>query len=458
MRVLTRVRPAAAGVLAVGLLLGSSVVGLASAPAASADDIRNREYWLEDYGIAKAWDVSKGAGVKVAIIDSGVDGTHQDLKGAVVGGTDVSGSGSANGQKGIGSEPVHGTLVASLLAGRGHAGSSASASASGKASASAKASRAGAGPDGVIGVAPEAQLLSVSAWLGSPNPSGKSIDEQIPDAVHWAVDHGAKVINMSLGSTSTAWPQSWDEAFLYAEQQDVVIVAAAGNRATGSAQVGAPATIPGVLAVGGLNYDGTASKDSSSQGITIGVSAPAEKLVGGLPGGGYADWSGTSGAAPIVSGVAALIRSRYPDMSAAQVINRIISTAKPAGSPRPNAIYGYGLLDAEAALTANVAPVKANPLGNIADWIRIHRRGAVPTPPTQPPAPPSAAGPSLPEPTAPVALPPSKLDSALPMALVLGFSGLLLLLVAAGSVHVLVARRRLREGEPESNPSASGNS
>ncbi|MDQ6752689.1 MAG: S8 family serine peptidase [Actinomycetota bacterium] len=428
------------------MLLGISAAGLLTAAPASADDIRNREYWLDNYGISKAWAISKGAGVKVAIIDSGVDATHQDLKGAVVGGTDVSGAGTPDGQKGVGSEPVHGTLVASLLAGRGHAGPGASPA----------PGQVGAGPDGVIGAAPEAQLLTVSAWLGSANPAGKGIDEQIPDAVHWAVDHGAKVINMSLGSTSTAWPQSWDEAFLYAEQKDVVIVAAAGNRASGSTQVGAPATIPGVLAVGGLNYDGTASQDSSSQGITIGVSAPAEKLVGGLPGGGYADWSGTSGAAPIVSGVAALIRSKYPDMSAAQVINRIISTAKPAGSPRPNAIYGYGLLDAEAALKADVPPVSTNPLGSMADWIKIHRRGALPSAPApSQAAPPPSAAPTLPEPTAPVALAPSELDSSLPMALVLGFGGLFVAILAGGTVHLLVVRRRMQTGTGAGTPRAA---
>jgi membrane-anchored mycosin MYCP len=77
-------------------------------------------------------------------------------------------------------------------------------------------------------VAPEAEILAVSTWLGSPNPGGKSDQEQIPEAVRWAVDNGAKVINISLGSTSPQWPQSWDAAFLYAEQKDVVIVAAAG--------------------------------------------------------------------------------------------------------------------------------------------------------------------------------------------------------------------------------------
>ncbi|WP_260979833.1 S8 family serine peptidase, partial [Staphylococcus epidermidis] len=76
----------------------------------------------------------------------------------------------------------------------------------------------------MVGVAPEAELLSVSTWLGSENPGGKSDQDQIPEAARWAVDNGARVINISLGSTSPEWPQSWDAAFLYAEQNDVVIV------------------------------------------------------------------------------------------------------------------------------------------------------------------------------------------------------------------------------------------
>ena len=285
------------------------------APAPPPTTSATGEYWLEQSGIEKAWDVSQGEGVKVAIIDSGIDNSHKDLKGAVVGGTDMSGAGNADGTKGVGAEPEHGTLVATMLAGRGHSSQHRVRQARQKCDAGQHRPAKDTGapvPDGVIGVAPKAELLSVSVWLGSENPSGKNIDDQIPAAVKWAVDHGAKVINMSLGSTSTAWPQSWDDAFAYAEAKDVVIVAAAGNRKSGSEQVGAPATIPGVLAVGGLDKDGTASVDSSSQGISIGVSAPAEDLAGGLPGGGYAQWNGTSGAAPIVSGVAALITVQIP--------------------------------------------------------------------------------------------------------------------------------------------------
>jgi membrane-anchored mycosin MYCP len=434
------------GAAAMTLALLAMVV-LVSAPAASADDIRNREYWLDASNITKAWDISQGAGVKVAVIDSGVDSSHPDLKGVVVGGTDMSGSGNSAGTKGIGAEPEHGTLVATMLAGRGHAASSSTA----KPTAGAKG-QVGAGPDGVIGVAPKADILSVSVWLGSTNPSGKNIDDQIPAAVRWSVDHGAKVINMSLGSTSTSWPQSWDDAFAYAESKDVVIVAAAGNRKTGSEQVGAPATIPGVLAVGGLDKDGTASVDSSSQGISIGVSAPAEDLAGGLPGGGYARWSGTSGAAPIVSGVAALIRSKYPDMTAAQVINRIISTAKPAGGSVPNAIYGYGVLDAYAALTADVPVVTANPLGSIADWIRIHRRGQVTAPPSSGGTPSAAPHETLPNIAAPKPLPAAELSSPLPAAVVLGFLGLIIVILAAAAAHLLLVRRGLAsEGSDKGN-------
>lgn len=456
---------AAAGLTLV--LAGSlAVVG---APAASADDIRNREYWLEQSGITKAWEISQGEGVKIAVIDSGIDASHVDLKGAVVGGVDMSGSGDASGTKGVGAEPEHGTLVATMLAGRGHTDPSATPTASGTASGTASATASatapaspavGAGLDGVIGVAPKAEILSISVWLGSENPSGKNIDDQIPAAVKWAVDHGAKVINMSLGSTSTAWPQSWDEAFAYAEAKDVVIVAAAGNRTTGSEQVGAPATIPGVLAVGGLDKDGTASVDSSSQGISIGVSAPAEDLAGGLPGGGYARWSGSSGAAPIVAGVAALIRSKYPEMTAAQVINRIISTAVPKGDGVPNAIYGYGILDAAAALSADVPVVESNPLGSISDWIRIHRRGQVTAVPSEgqiasaTPLP----GPSLQDATAPKALAAAGLSGSGPEVIVLGFLGLVVLILAAGGTHLVLARRRLAAGGTEDGDNSNGSS
>ena len=422
-----RVPRASAALMAVLLAACCVCAGLFTAPAARADDWRDKEYWLADSGITKAWEVSKGAGVKVAVIDSGIDAQHPDLKGAVTGGYDASGSGDPNGQKSVGSKPEHGTLVATMLAGRGHQ----------PASASPSPGPAGTPPDGIIGVAPEAQLLSVSTWLGSPNPSGKSDQDQIPEAVRWAVDNGARVINISLGSTTPQWPQSWDAAFLYAEQKDVVIVAAAGNRIGGNTQVGAPATIPGVLTVAGVDRKNVASVDASSQGISIGVAAPAENLVGGLPGGGYAEWAGTSGSTPIVAGVAALIRSKWPDMSAEQVINRIITTARDAGAPGKDPLYGYGILNAEAALKADVPEVSVNPLGTIAEWIRVHRRGnAVPASPAPSAAPVASAAPTLPEATVPAAKAPSQRDSAIGAAVVIGFAALFLAIIGAATVQL----------------------
>jgi len=437
-RATARLRRTASALMALALAGGSLTVALTAAPAARADSSRDKQHWLAESGITKAWEVSKGANVKVAVIDSGVDGKHPDLVGVLAGGTDISGAGSPDGQKSIGAKPEHGTLVATMLAGRGHqpAGSTASPSPSPSPSPKSRV-----GPDGIVGVAPEAQLLSVSTWLGSANPGGKSDQDQIPEAVRWAVDNGARVINISLGSTSPEWPQSWDAAFLYAEQKDVVIVAAAGNRVGGNVQVGAPATIPGVLTVAGLDRKGMASVDSSSQGISIGAAAPAENLIGGMPGGGYAEWAGTSGATPIVAGVAALIRSKWPEMRASQVINRIVSTAKDAGAPGKDPLYGYGVLNAEAALKADVPETTTNPLGSISDWIRVHRRGnPVPSAPAAAPAP-SSAVPTLPEASVPVAQAPSQLDQAVPAVVVLGFGGLFVAIVGAA---VFQLRRAVR--------------
>ncbi|MER2137687.1 MAG: S8 family serine peptidase, partial [Arthrobacter sp.] len=252
-------------------------------------------------------------------------------------------------------------------------------------------------------------------------------------------------------------PESWDDAFLYAEQNDVVIVAAAGNRGVGMTQVGAPATIPGVLTVAGLDREGQASWDSSSEGISIGVAAPAENLVGGLPGGPsrYAEWSGTSAAAPLVAGVAALIRSAYPDLTAPQVINRIITTARDSGAPGRDTLYGYGVVDAAAALNADVPAVAGNPLGTIEEWIRIHRRGEAPAGEDTAPAP-GQSLPDIPEPKVPEAADPRSESDPLPAGLVLGFGGLILLVGAGGAIAVLRVRRSALAGSPsaESDPEA----
>ncbi|MGR2753873.1 S8 family serine peptidase [Agromyces arachidis] len=335
----------------------AAALAVGGASPASADTVRDLEYWLADYGFTQAWTMSRGEGVTVAVIDTGVNGDVAELRGVVVGGTDASGIGSPDGQTPVGEESDHGTLVASLLAGRG----------------------TGEG-NGVIGVAPDAELLTASVAFGADSGSERTNDEQIAEAVRWAVDNGADVINMSLTRNTSDWPESWDDAFLYAFENDVVVVAAAGNRGSGTTQVGAPATIPGVLTVAGVDRDQNASFDASSQGITIAVAAPSEDLVGVLPDGGYVQWSGTSAAAPLVSGLVALVRAEFPDLDAANVINRVIRTADPKGEDVPSPLYGYGIIDPVEALTAEVEAVEANPLGSLEDWIRVHRRADVSQP------------------------------------------------------------------------------
>ncbi len=330
-----------------------------------ADPLRAAEYWLDDYGIRDAWKTSTGAGVKIAIIDTGIGKGPPEFSG-VVGGTDVSGLGSPDGRTPVGArDPDHGSWVASLAASRGTSPVT-----------------------GMIGVAPDAELLSISVGFGVS--ASVPFTEQIAQAIYWAVDNGADIINLSFTTNTPDWDRSWDDAFMYAFEHDVVVVAAAGNRGSGTGVVGAPATIPGVLVVGGVDPQGRASLDASTQGITIAVVAPSEKLLGVSADGTVVEWPGTSGAAPIVAGIAALVRSAYPDMDADNVINHIIRTATPpAGvTELPDPLYGYGLVDAQAAVTASVPAVSENPLGSLAEWITIYRRAnLVPDPePTVPPA------------------------------------------------------------------------
>ena len=342
-----------------GVALAAALVLLAAAPAEATprDGIRDREYWLDDYGIRDAWSVTRGAGVTIAIIDTGVAGGITELRGAVVGGTDFSGLGASDGQTPVGEEGEHGTLVASLAAGRGTGGNS-----------------------GVIGAAPEASILAISVGFGQ---GAVDSDAQIAAAVTWAVDNGADVINMSLTRNTLDWPESWDAAFLHAAEHDVVIVAAAGNRGSGTVEVGAPATMPGVLTVGGVDQNGNASWDASAQGITIGVAAPSERLVGVTPSGRDVSWAGTSGATPIVAGIVALVIAAHPDLDAANVINRVVATARDAGPSGADFTYGFGYVDAAAAVSSDVAAVTANPMGDLAEWVRINRRAEAPPAPAE---------------------------------------------------------------------------
>jgi subtilisin family serine protease len=316
------------------------VLGLLLAPATIADN-----WWIQSYGFDKT--KLDGSGVTIAVIDTGIDSSHPDLQGTVIDGVDFSTVGVPNGTSGVGTSAFHGTMVASLIAGQGSAES------------------------GVIGIAPKADLLAISIGLGVP---GSNTDEQIAQAVIWAVDHDADIINLSLTRNSQTWPRSWDEAFTYAFENDVLVVAAAGNRTDQSSRPSAPATIPGVVSVGGVTKTQEPA-EASTAGLGVAISAPAEDLLGAYPDEGYRVWDGSSAAAPLVSGLLALMKQEDPKASANDLIERLLSSATDLGESGYDANYGHGVINPVVALSSK-ATSEENPLGSLQNWITQYRSAA----------------------------------------------------------------------------------
>ncbi|MEU8609057.1 type VII secretion-associated serine protease mycosin [Actinoplanes sp. NPDC048791] len=297
------------------------------------DSVRAEQWHLKTLNVAGAWTYASGAGVTVAVIDSGVDSGHKDLQGQVLPGLDLVDSGGDGDTDLVG----HGTTVSALIAGRGD------------------------DEAGVVGIAPKAKILPVRV-LDRENRYDDALI--VAKGVRWAVDHGARVINLSLGGNGSS--PALAAALDYAFAKDVVVVACTGNaNASTSSGVWYPAREPGVIAVAGMEKAGDVLWSGSITGKETVVTAPATQLVGARPG-GYWRVQGTSFAAPMVSGTAALVRSRWPTMSAAEVVNRIIKTAKDRGPAGRDGQYGYGLVDPTGALTAEVPAVLRNPLDTTA--------------------------------------------------------------------------------------------
>lgn len=297
-------------------------------PVSRYDSVRDEQWQLRELDAEDAWQVSRGRGVTVAVIDSGVDASHPDLAGQVLAGIDLvhrPGDGRT--------DPVgHGTTVASLIAGRDD-------------------------EQGVAGLAPRARILPVRV-LDEANRYDDAL--VVANGVRWAVDHGAGVINLSLGGAgdSPALAAALDYAFV----NDVVVVACTGNLSESApADVWYPAREPGVLAVAGLQREGEVLWTGSITGGQTVMAAPATELIGARPG-GYWRVQGTSFAAPLVTATAALVRARWPAMSAGDVVNRIISTAHDLGPSGRDDRFGFGRIDPVAALTADVETVGRNPL------------------------------------------------------------------------------------------------
>lgn len=254
-----------------------------------------KEPWAQKrLAFQRVWNLTRGQGVKVAVVDSGVDTGHTMLNGRVIDYTDLTGTGKKD-------CAGHGTGVAALIAGRDLA------------------------PQGVplTGVAPAARLLIVKQQNADRDENG---GERLPSAIRKAADAGAQVINVSIAAAPSS---ALEQAVRYAQDHDAVVVAAAGNATKDDGNDGPayPASYPGVISVASLGEDGHRI-ESSGLRSRVDVGAPGKDLTIPWPGGGYNPQAeGTSFAAAYVSGVVALVRASHPALHQAQVVRRVLSTA-----------------------------------------------------------------------------------------------------------------------------------
>jgi subtilisin family serine protease len=327
------------GVLALALLVpaGLTIAAGPAAPAIAAplDQVRSTEQWvLAMLNVQAAWNVTQGAGVTVAVLDSGVNGNVSDLAGSVISGPDYTRVRTPPSNPHWGQ---HGTWMASLIVGHGHAGTS-----------------------GILGTAPQAKVLSlrVIADKGDPgyaryqHESPAVTEQSLASAILYAVRHKAGVISMSIGYGGPNRPVR--SALQYAYDHNVVVLASAGNSGRpprAEAPYTFPADYPGVISVAAVAQDGTRA-GFSSDNLSVQLAAPGVSVPVQGKDGQYWLVNGTSPACALTAGVAALIRARYPKLPAALVATALTASA----SSRPRGGYdqdvGFGIVDAAAALAA----------------------------------------------------------------------------------------------------------
>jgi subtilisin family serine protease len=363
------------------LIMAALVMASAAAPMlagpASADTVRNTEMWVLDaLNVESAWQITQGAGVLVAVIDSGVDGNVSDLAGSVRQGPNLTGVDTPPSNPDWG---VHGTWMASLIAGHGHGPGDSS---------------------GIIGIAPQSRILSIRVITDSDDPNFSRYEhesisrgqQELATGITDAIARGASVISMSLGYSlqSSIVRQALQDAY----EHDVIVVASAGNSGeqagigdTGHSPYSFPADYPGVLAVGAVNQQGEPA-NFSSHNLSVQVAAPGFEVPAQGRDGQYWLVSGTSPACALTAGVAALIKARYPRLTDPEVISAI--TTSTTASSRPAGGYndrvGFGEVNAAAALTAagrlaagSRPAVGLESVGHFGGGV-----AAIPAPPVQP--------------------------------------------------------------------------
>lgn len=286
----------------------------ADGPAAGVpnDPLFDRQWHHAAIGSATAWEWSRGDGVIVAVVDSGVSCDVPDLAGRCVAGVDF-----VNDDADPSDDQGHGTFVAGVIAAAVH-------------------NRAGG-----AGVAGEARVMPLKA-LGA---SGSGAMSDIAAAVVHAADHGARVVNLSLGGFYRS--QALADAVAYARGRGVVVVAAAGSEATSNPTY--PAAYPGVIAVAATTPS-DARAAFSNGGAWIDIAAPGAGILSATRGGGYQAWSGTSLSSAVVAGAAALLAGQDPGRDPDAVERLMLATASDTGTPGWDPSFGAGRLDAGAAL------------------------------------------------------------------------------------------------------------
>lgn len=327
--------------VALGLVLAGGLPG-----TAYADSARSEQWHLDAMKAEEMWRSSTGEGVTVAVVDSGVDATNPDLSGRVLKGLNL--EESLPGDE-LDDYNGHGTGMAGLISGTGKA----------------------IGGNGAFGLAPGARILPIRIPKGGGGVTQavgeKRFNQALSKAIRYAVDHEAKVINVSLGAT--AGSEELNDAVAYALAEGSLIFAAVGNTADGANLVEYPAGTPGVVGVGAIGKD-LQRTDESQFGPQVDLTAPGEEMIHACGGEtGFCESHGTSDASALASASAALIWSKYPDWTNNQVLRVLLNTAggPTTGEERADDI-GYGIVRPRIALKTpgDPGPADEYPLPDLA--------------------------------------------------------------------------------------------
>jgi type VII secretion-associated serine protease mycosin len=374
-------RPGLALLAAFGVVSLAALPGPASAAvrqesgefagSAAADGIRDNQQWvLGMLNVSAAWSVTEGAGATVAVIDSGVKADVRDLARSVITGPDYTGVTTSPSNRDWG---LHGTWMASLIAGHGHDG----------------------GLSGVIGIAPKSRILSIRVIPDRGDPHYNQyeheqeplIQQSLATGISYAVAHGAQVISMSIGysAPSGAVRHALQDAY----DHGVVVIASAGNSGEQSgsgrgheAPESFPANYPGVISVGAVDSSGAVAGFSSAN-LSVQVAAPGVSIPAQGRDGQYWSVSGTSPACALVAGVAALVKARYPGLAPDLVASALTSTTTRQPSAGYDSQVGFGIVDAAAALARAGKLAGARPaLAGVKATARYH--GDPPQEPVRP--------------------------------------------------------------------------